>query len=125
MTDDYTLLNAETLQGYRMLIVHRDGRIFPNGFGPIGGENGTVIQVAGEKISVVSEPRLEPSAGKMATWMQPHQGKAVRDFVMNGGSALFFHNVTDVGSSNKDFRDVLGCAYAGHPAIRPFKVKVK
>jgi type 1 glutamine amidotransferase len=125
MTDDYTSLNAETLQGYKMLIVHRDGRIFPNGFGPTGGESGTVIQVAGEKISVVSEPRLEPSAGKMTTWMQPHQGKAVRDFVMNGGSALFFHNVTDVGSSNKDFRDVLGCAYAGHPAIRPFKVKVK
>ena len=48
MTDDYTSLNAETLQGYRMLIVHRDGRIFPDGFGPIGGESGTVLQVAGE-----------------------------------------------------------------------------
>jgi hypothetical protein len=48
MTDDYTSLNAETLQGYKMLIVHRDGRIFPNGFGPTGGESGPVIQVAGE-----------------------------------------------------------------------------
>lgn len=125
MTDDYTSLNAETLQGYRMLIIHRDGRIFPNGFGQIGGERETVVEVGGIKIPVVSDPPLKPSTGQMSFWMQPHQGKAVRDFVQNGGSALFFHNVTDVGSSNADFRHVLGCAYAGHPAIRPFKVKVK
>ena len=124
MTDDYTSLNAETLQGYRMLIVHRDGRIFPEGTGPLGGGRKTVA-VGGKDIPVVSEPPLEPTSGKMMTWMQPHQGKAVRDFVQNGGSALFFHNVTDVGSSNADFRDVLGAVYAGHPEIRPFKVRVK
>ena len=133
MTDDYTSLNAETLKGYRMLIVHRDGRIFPEGYGPIGGGNKTVSldfilnfgQNKGKDIPVVSEPLLEPTSGKMESWMQPHQGKAVRDFVQNGGSALFFHNVTDVGRTNADFRDVLGAAYAGHPPIRPFKVRVK
>lgn len=124
MTDDYTSLNAETLQGYRMLIVHRDGRIFPNGFGRLGVERETV-EVRGKRIPLVSEPPLKPTMGQMTSWMQPHQGKAVRDFVQNGGSAMFFHNATDVGSSNADVRDVLGGAFAGHTEIRPFKVRVK
>lgn len=129
MTDDYTSLNAETLQGYRMLIVHRDGRTFPNGFGSDGSvrEGRETVAVRGgmEDIPIVSDPPLEPTTIEMTYWMQPHQGKAVRDFVQNGGSALFFHNVTDVGSSNADFRDVLGAAFAGHPPIRPYKVRVK
>jgi type 1 glutamine amidotransferase len=33
--------------------------------------------------------------------------------------------VTHVGLTDPDFRHVLGAAYAGHPAIRTFKVKVK
>jgi len=123
MTNDYTSLNAETLKGHRMLIVHRDGRIFPNG-GPFDGGKETV-HFRGKDIPIVSEPPLEPRIVEMMSWMQPHQGKAVRDFVQNGGSALFFHNVTDVGSSNADFRHVLGAAYAGHPEIRPYKVRVK
>jgi type 1 glutamine amidotransferase len=56
--------------------------------------------------------------------MQPDQGKAVRAFVENGGSALFLHNVTHVGLTDPDFRFTLGAAYAGHPPIRTFKVKV-
>ena len=36
-TDDYTLLNSETLDGYRLLIVLRDGMIWPDGYG--GREN--------------------------------------------------------------------------------------
>jgi len=125
MTDEYTSLNAELLEDYRMLIVHRDGRIFPNGTGPLGGGRPT-LTYRGRDIEIVSEPPLEPTPrSDRKYWMEPHQGKAVRDFVQNGGSALFFHNVTDVGSSNADFRHVLGSAYAGHPPIRPFKVKVK
>jgi type 1 glutamine amidotransferase len=38
---------------------------------------------------------------------------------------LFLHNVTHVGLTNPDFRDVLGAAYAGHPPIRTYKVHVK
>ena len=65
-----------------------------------------------------------PSA-KPAFWIKPEQGKAVRQFVENGGAALFLHNVTHVGLTDPDFRHVLGAAYAGHPPIRTFKVKVK
>ncbi|PIB30411.1 hypothetical protein BFP77_04555 [Maribacter sp. 4U21] len=129
MTDDYSSLNAETLEGYEMLIVHRDGRIFPNGFGKPGsvreGRKAIAFRGGMKDIPIISDPPLESATIEMSSWMQPHQGQAVRDFVQNGGSALFFHNVTDVGSSNNDFRDVLGAAYAGHPPIRSFKVKVK
>jgi hypothetical protein len=34
------------------------------------------------------------------------------------------HNVTHVGLTDPDFRDVLKAAYTGHPPIRTFKVKV-
>jgi type 1 glutamine amidotransferase len=72
----------------------------------------------------MSEPTVPPTAAKPANWIKPEQGKAVRQFVENGGSALFMHNVTHVGLTDPDFRHVLGAAYAGHPPIRTFKVKV-
>nr|HMN28195.1 hypothetical protein [Caldilineaceae bacterium] len=31
-TDDVTLLNADTLQGYQFLILFRDGMVWPNGY---------------------------------------------------------------------------------------------
>lgn len=124
MTDDYTCLDANTLKGYQVLIVHRDGRIFPNG-GPTCGGHDAIVDFCGEKIPIISDPPLEPENVEMEFWMKSYQGKAVRDFVYEGGSALFFHNVTDVGSSNEDFRHVLGATYAGHPPIRPFKVRVR
>src|SRR5215468_11801524 len=33
-TDETSLLNAETLDGYKMLIVLRDGMLWPDGYGP-------------------------------------------------------------------------------------------
>jgi hypothetical protein len=128
MTDDYTSLTAETLEGYKMLIVHRDGNIYPEGSGTVGGGGGRPGRGGRSRspeIEIISEPPLQPTSGKSEFWMKPEQGKAVRQFVENGGSALFLHNVTHVALSDPDFRHVLGAAYQGHPPIRPFKVKVK
>jgi Trehalose utilisation len=123
---DVTWLDAEQLQGYKLLIMLRDGSIYPNGYGDGGGGGrGRGGAGAGEPpVTIVSDPPLPPM-GKPEFWMKPEQGKAVRQFVENGGSALLLHNVTHIGLTNPDFRHVLGAAYAGHPAIRPFKVKVK
>lgn len=118
LCDDTTMLTAETLAGYKMLIVHRDGMIWPDGY-PMRRSRG------GDSLEIVSEPPLEPASGKSQWWIKPEQGKAVRRFVENGGAALFLHNVTHVGLTDPDFRHVLGAAYQGHPPIRPFKVKVK
>ena len=120
--DETKMLNAETLEGRKLLIILRDGMIWPEGYPD---ETSNAAWVATGKPKLVSEPAVAPTSGKAQFWMKPEQGKAVRQFVERGGSALFLHNVTHVGLTDPDFRHVLGAAYAGHPPIRTFKVKVK
>jgi hypothetical protein len=122
LCDETRNLTAETLQGYKLLIILRDGMIWPDGYPD---ESTNAGWVAGGKTALVSDPPVPATSAKAQFWMKPEQGKAVRQFVESGGSALFLHNVTHVGLTNPDFRDVLGAAYAGHPAIRTFKVNVK
>jgi len=119
--DETKNLTADTLHGYKLLIILRDGMSWPDGYPDEGSNAGWV---AGGKVDLVSDPPVPPTSGKAQFWMQPEQGKAVRQFVTNGGAALFMHNVTHVGVTNPDFRDVLGAAYAGHPPIRTYKVNV-
>lgn len=119
--DNYKALTSETLDGYKLLIILRDGMIWPDGYPD---ENTNAAWVATGKPPLVSEPPVPKTAAKPAFWIKPDQGKAVRTFVENGGSALFLHNVTHVGLTDPDFRHTLGAAYAGHPPIRTFKVKI-
>jgi hypothetical protein len=120
-TDETSLLNADTLNGYKVLIVLRDGMVWPDGY---GGDESTNAGWAGSRPKLISEPPLPTMKGQSKFWMKPEQGKAVRQFVEDGGGALFLHNTTHVGLTDPDFRHVMGAAYAGHPAIRTFKVKV-
>jgi hypothetical protein len=122
-TDETSLLNADTLDGYKVLIILRDGMIWPDGYG--GDESSNAAWVATGRPKLVFDPPT-PSGGRAQSqfWMKPEQGKAVRQFVEAGGAALFLHNTTHVGLSDPDFRHVLGAAYTGHPPIRTFKVKV-
>lgn len=120
--DETRMLNAETLRGYKLLIILRDGMIWPDGYPD---ENTNAAWVATGKPKLTFDPPTPATAAKPQSWMKPDQGKAVRSFVENGGAALFLHNVTHVGLSDPDFRHVLGAAYTGHPPIRTFKVKVK
>jgi hypothetical protein len=121
-TDETSLLNAETLDGYKVLIVLRDGMIWPEGYG--GDESTNAAWVATGRPKLTFDPPLAMAKAKPQFWMKPSQGKAVRQFVESGGSALFLHNTTHVGLTDPDFRHVLGAAYTGHPPIRTFKVKV-
>jgi type 1 glutamine amidotransferase len=119
--DETRMLTADTLHGYKLLIVLRDGMIWPDGYPD---ENTNAAWVATGKPALVFDPPTPKTAAKPEFWIKPEQGKAVRQFVNDGGTALFLHNVTHVGLTDPDFRDVLGAAYAGHPPIRSFKVKV-
>jgi type 1 glutamine amidotransferase len=121
-TDETSLLNAETLDGYKALIVLRDGMIWPDGYG--GDESSNAAWAATGRPKMISDPPLPQTKAQSQFWMKPEQGKAVRQFVEAGGAALFLHNTTHVGLTDPDFRHVLGAAYAGHPPIRTFKVKV-
>ena len=121
-TDETSLLNAETLDGYKVLIVLRDGMIWPDGYG--GDESSNAAWVATGRPKLVFDPPVPRERGQSQYWMKPEQGKAVRQFVEAGGAALFLHNTTNVSLADPDFRHVLGAAYTGHPPIRTFKVKV-
>src|SRR4051794_1288129 len=121
-TDETSLLNAETLDGYKVLIVLRDGMIWPDGYG--SDESSNAAWVATGRPKLISDPPLPQVRAQSQYWMKPEQGRAVRQFVEAGGAALFLHNATHVGLTDPDFRDVLGAAYLGHPAIRTFRVKV-
>lgn len=109
-TDEVSLLSEETLKYYRMLIILRDGMVWPNGYGITD--------------DIVSDPPLPKIEEKPEMWMTPNQGRAVREFVDDGGAALFLHNSSHISLSNHDFRNVLGGAFIGHPPVRPFKIKM-
>jgi hypothetical protein len=121
-TDETSLLNAETLEGYRVLIVLRDGMLWPDGYG--GDETSNAAWVATGRPKMISDPPLPQVKARSEYWMKPEQGTAVRRFVEAGGAALFLHNTTNVSLADPDFRHVMGGAYTGHPPIRTFKVKV-
>ena len=112
-SDEVTLLATRFLRDYRMLIMLRDGMMFPTGYSDGGGRGRSV-----------SDPPLPPIEEKATYWMTPEQGKAVKDFVRGGRAALFYHNCTYISPHNPDFRDVIGGVTLEHPPMRPFKVKI-
>lgn len=115
--DEVKMLNAEELQGYKLLIILRDGMTWPDGYS--SGRRGRP-----QEQEIVSDPPLPQWEGKAHYWITPEQGKAVKDFVSGGGGALFYHNVGYISPHNDDFRDVFGAVTQGHPPLRPFKVKI-
>jgi hypothetical protein len=121
-SDEVKLLNAENLAAYKLLIVFRDGMLWPDGY-PDESSNAAWAGRRGDT-KLDSEPPVPAHPSQPMYWILPHQGKAVKDFVSNGGGALFYHNVTYISPHNDDFRDVLGAVTQNHPPIRKFKVKV-
>ncbi len=118
-TDEKKALTAENLKGYKMLIMFCDGMQWPNGYGMRGYYAGY-----GRDIEIMSDPPLPDYKAEPVMWMQPEQGRAVKEFVENGGAAFFYHNNSHVSLASQDYRDVEGAIYTGHPAIRPFKVQI-
>jgi hypothetical protein len=120
-SDEVKMLRPDHLSKYKLLIVLRDGMIWPDGHGNPSSNAGWW---SSKSPKIVSDPPLPKMDPRPVTWITPAMGKAVRDFVHNGGAALLYHNVTNIAVYNDDFRDVLGGVYRGHPPIRPFKLKI-
>ena len=119
--DDVKALSGENLSSYKLLIIFRDGWIWPDGYP----ENMTYPGYAQRaSAGIVSDPPVPKHEAKCVPWITAEQGKAVRDVATQGGSILFYHNVNYISPYSEDFRDVLGAVTQGHPPIRPFKVKV-
>src|SRR5262245_882013 len=70
--DETKMLTAETLDGYKLLLVLRDGMVWPDGYGD---ETSNAAWVAGGRPKLVSDPPVPPAAGKSQFWMRPEQGK--------------------------------------------------
>src|SRR5262245_59233125 len=103
--DEVKMLDAETLRGYKLLIVLRDGMLWPDGYQD---ESSNAGYVATGRPPLISDPPVPKMQARQDFWITAEQGKAVKEFVNRGGAALFMHNVTYISPHNEDFRDVLG-----------------
>ncbi|MBI3280827.1 MAG: ThuA domain-containing protein [Acidobacteria bacterium] len=119
--DETKMLDAETLEGYRLLIMLRDGMTWPGGYPD---ERTNAGWLASGSPPLASEPPVPKSEAKPHYWITAGQGRAVKQFVEGGGAALLLHNVTYISPHNRDFRDVLGAVTEGHPPIRKFRGRV-
>jgi Trehalose utilisation len=111
-TISYDQLSRDLLRNYDLFLCFRDGMIWPGGY--LGPD------------AYSYEPGLEnrtPQAGSQS-WITEEQGAAVKDFVTAGGGFYSVHNNSHVSLSSRNYRDVMGGAYIGHPALRPFLVRV-
>ena len=118
-TDDLRALSSGNLASYDLLIIFRDGMVWPDGYGPSSAYPGYDPAVQGT-LSQPPVPELEPQA---VQWITPAQGKAVQTFVHRGKAALFYHNSTYITAS-EDFTHVQGSTTEGHPPVRAFKVTI-
>src|SRR6476646_7859967 len=65
-TDETSLLNAETLDGYKVLIVLRDGMIWPDGYG--NEESTNAAWVATGRPKLVSDPPVPQQRAQSQFW---------------------------------------------------------
>jgi type 1 glutamine amidotransferase len=117
-TDEEKMLSYENLKHYKILIIFRDGLRFPNGYT-------YAMYWRPKPDDIVSDPPIQKKiGGRGVGWMTAEQGRAVKQWVQEGGSLWGWHNNSQLSLMNKDYRDVEGAVYTGHPPIRPFKVKI-
>ena len=117
-TAERTHLSDETLNGYRLLIMLCDGMTFPNGY------TTPHVMYDPQKDKLVSDPPYRKIDETHEMWMTQEQGRVIKEFVLKGGGALFFHNSSYISRDNQDFRDVEGAYFTGHTPLRPFKLKI-
>jgi type 1 glutamine amidotransferase len=110
--------DAATLAGFKVLLMLCDGLSFPGGYAT------TYPFMEPDKVKIVSDPPLPPLDETAVNWLTAAQGKAIREFVEQGGSAWFFHNANYISGGNSDFRYVEGALFTGHTGFAPYKMKI-
>jgi type 1 glutamine amidotransferase len=119
ITVDYTMnydqLSQTLLKNYQLFLCLRDGMIWPGGY--LGPDAYT-------HYSQGLENRSEFPDAKPQSWLTEEMAVAVKEFVTAGNGFYSLHNNSHVSLSSKTYRDVQGGAYIGHPALRPFRVRV-
>ena len=113
-TINFPEIDAARLEGYQLLVVFRDGLNWPKGY----------LEPDDYPYSSYLENSEEWPKEEYQGWISEEQGKAIKEFVQAGGGLYVYHNSSNVSLFSKNFREVMGGAYLGHPPLRPFKVKV-
>lgn len=112
-TIQYERLSRDLLKPYRLLVCLRDGMIWPGGYlGP------DAYAYEADLENREQFPKPEPQS-----WITEEQGVAVKDFVMGGAGFYALHNSSHISLSSKNYREVMGGAYVGHPPLGPFQVR--
>ncbi len=122
-TDEPSLLNAETLQHYKMLIIFTGGVACPGGYMSFWYPG---YDFRAKEPPLESEPPLDEMDGTWIYWLTPAQGTAIKEFLENGGSILLYHQsyyISRGGDAN--FREATGAVTNDHPPIRAFWVRIK
>jgi type 1 glutamine amidotransferase len=113
-TIQYDQLSRSLLSKYQLFLCLRDGMIWPNGY--LGPDAYTAYERDLENPKQFSEPRPQ-------SWITEEQGAALKEFVEAGNGFYALHNCSHISLSSKNYRDVMGGAYIGHPPLRPFQVR--
>jgi type 1 glutamine amidotransferase len=113
-TIQYDQISKELLRNYQVFLCLRDGMIWPDGY--LGPDAYTHYEQNLENPGQFSKP--EPK-----TWITEEQGSAIKDFVNAGNGFYALHNCSHISLSSKNYREVMGGAYIGHPPLRPFRVR--
>jgi len=112
-TIQYDQISAALLKQYQLFLILRDGMIWPNGY--LGPDAYTAYEADLETPKTFPDP-------KPVTWISEEQGAAIKDFVTAGNGFYALHNCSNISLSSKNYREVMGGAYIGHPPLRPFEV---
>jgi type 1 glutamine amidotransferase len=113
-TIDHRQLSRSVLGNYQVFLCLRDGMVWPGGY---LGPDAYSYQQGLENRGDFPDPKSQ-------TWLKEEQAVALKEFVEAGNGFYSLHNNSHVSLSSKTYRDVMGGAYIGHPALRPFKVRV-
>ena len=113
-TVEYDKLSAALLKSYKIFLILREGQNWPGGY--LGPD-------AWSGYSKNLENTADFPEGKAVTWMSEEQGAAIREFVNAGNGLYALHDSSHISLSCKNYREVMGGAFIGHPPLRPFRVR--
>ena len=112
-TIQYDQISLAMLKNYQLLLILRDGMIWPAGY--LGPDAYTAYEADLETPKTFPDPTP-------VTWITEEQGAAIKDFVTAGNGFYALHNCSHISLSSKNYREVMGAAYISHPPLRPFEV---
>jgi type 1 glutamine amidotransferase len=112
-TIEYDRISARLLKDYQLLLILRDGMIWPDGY--LGPDAYAAYEANLETPKTFPDP-------KPVTWIREEQGAAIKDFVTAGNGFYALHNCSHISLSSTQYREVMGGAYISHPPLRPFQV---